>query len=43
MKTYSTDGLTFQEEDRFYKKLVDLYSLEYDYKYWEAKCSGMNL
>ena len=40
IKTHSADGLTFQSENSFYKKLV--HSIEFDFKYWEEKCSGKN-
>ena len=40
IKTNSADGLTFQRGNSFYKKLI--HSIEFDFKYWEGKCSGKN-
>ena len=37
-KFNSIDGLTFQSESSFYKKLVS--ATEFDYEYWAAKCHG---
>ena len=38
MKTYFVDQLTFQSNNSFYKLMTD--SIDFDYEYWEAKCSG---